>query len=695
MNDIFRQMAEQMKPSKDVVDDLARRLDAIDEQAKPRPAAPAPAAAPARARRRALTWVAAAACVAAAASAGVWAIGSQPVATTSSVEAPESVAGAGGEDARPGEVVLAPQLQAEPTVVPVKAYDDLYRVVATAMEGEHYYVLGDGLKAQRVPAPMPTGTRTETVDYSRTAGTADGSPYSATNVQVAGIDEGDIVKTDGRTLYVATGARVALLAPDGSSTRQIASIDTAAKDAPVAGAVLDMMLSRDKLVVFVQDYATATKIIGGNQPQAYVGYEATGTRAVLYNVADPANPRLIASLGQSGSYTTSRLSDGVLYLVTDYALTDPSKVRNDDPATFVPQLIDDGAAAPLLPDDIHALSQPQPRYTVVTAVDAATGARLGQQAVLAGADTTYMSQDNLYLATQPWDAKLSAAQRQAAGVGDVTGAATTIVRIALNDGELALGAQNTVPGTLLNQFTLDEHNGRLRVVTDYQVQWTQRVGLFVLDSKLKVVGKVPKLVDDESVQSVRFDGDVAYVVTFRQRDPLFAIDLSRPTKPTIMSALKIPGFSAYLHPWADGRLLGVGVDAKNDGTQTGLKLSMFDTGDPYEVTELTSKHVSGNDSEALADHKAVLVDPARGLIGFPVATWIAGSPPVRMHYAVYSYSADKGFTLAKNLNMDAAGAADATRGVLVGDYLYLCTSARVDVFAVDSLAKTAGVALDQ
>ena len=698
MNDIFRQMAEQMRPSPDVTDDLARRLDAMDELAQPRSVVVEPVAAPTRSRRRVVTWMAAAACVVAVASAGVWAIGqeSSGPASSSAVNdaAVQASAPEGGAEASEGGAAASTPGSAEVSVAPVKEYADLYQAVTAAMAQQHQR---DGYGATVDTTFTTSGKAPAAAPQPSTA--ASGGSYSPTNVQVAGIDEGDIVKTDGRTLYVATGARVAILTPGGSATREVASIDTAAKDAPVAGAVLDMMLAGGKLIVFVQDYVTTTRTIGGNQPQAYVPYDVTGTRAVMYDVSDPANPKQVASLGQSGSYTTSRLSDGVLYLVTDYELTDPGKVNKDDPATFVPQVIDDAIPVPLDPRDIRALNTPPlPRYAVVSAIDAATGARLGQQAVLAGADTTYMSQNNLYLAARLWDAKLSAAQRKAAGVSNLMGgAATTIVRIRLDGGALAMGAQNTIPGTLLNQFTMDEYDGRLRVVTEYDTeQWTRRVGLFVLDSKLSIVGKVPKLVDDESVQSVRFDGPVGYVVTFRQRDPLFAIDLSQPTKPVVMSALKIPGFSAYLHPWADGRLLGVGVDARDDGTQTGLKLSMFDIGDPYKVTELTSKHVSGDHSEALDDHKAVLIDSDRGLIGFPVASWIDESPGVRLQYAVYTYSADKGFTLAKTLAMDVVEyGPDITRGVLIGDYLYLCTNRQVDVYAADSFAKATSVTVTQ
>ena len=695
MNETFRQMADQMKPSPELTDDLAARLDEIDELAKPRPVVPRSIVVPSRSRRRVVSWVAAAACVVAAASVGVWALGSEPP-----IMAADPAVAAGPGDAPPA---AGPSLP-EASLAPVAEYDELYQTISTTMTrwgtSNRYYGdsnTGSDPLTAAVPDTATTATRNSDTDQGGLTG---GAPsYTATNVQVAGIDEGDIVKTDGKVLYVASGTRVSVLIPDGAETRKVAGIETASADSAVSGAVLDLMLSGNTLVVFVQDYAVSNKTIDGNQPVAYVAYDVTGTRAVLYDVTDPAKPKLTASLGQSGAYSTSRLVGHVLYLVTDYELTDPAKVMRGAPATYVPQLIDGQQAVPLPAGDISSLKEPQQaRYAVATAVDVRTGTRLGQQAVLAGADTTYMSEDNLFLAARLYDVSLSAAQRKAAGEADLANSmTTTIVRINLNGGALSMGAQSSVPGTLLNQFAMDELNGHLRVVTDLSGEtvggqdksWVQRVGLFVLDSKLAIVGKLPKLVENETVQSVRFEGKIGYVVTYRQRDPLFAINLSTPSKPTVMSALKIPGFSAYLHPWANGRLLGVGVDATDSGKQTGLKLSMFDTHDPYKVTELTTKHLSGNDSEAFGDHKAVLVDPDRGLIGFPVLSRGANDQTVR--YALYTYSADKGFVLKQDLALPSA--TQWTRGVLVGDFLYLCTDQQVEAYSLGSGAKAAGVKL--
>jgi uncharacterized secreted protein with C-terminal beta-propeller domain len=190
---------------------------------------------------------------------------------------------------------------------------------------------------------------------------------------------------------------------------------------------------------------------------------------------------------------------------------------------------------------------------------------------------------------------------------------------------------------------------------------------------------------------VRFDGEVGYVVTFKQIDPLFAIDLADPATPTVMSALKIPGFSSYLHPWAEGRLMGLGIAGDDDGRTDGLKLSMFDTFDPFDVTELTSEKVEFDQSEALDDHRAILVDPKAGLIGFPVTNWSSGTS----WYVLYTYDADSGFALKGKVTV--AGGSDysipSIRGVVVGANLYVCEEDSVTAYGLENLDKLANVEL--
>jgi uncharacterized secreted protein with C-terminal beta-propeller domain len=139
--------------------------------------------------------------------------------------------------------------------------------------------------------------------------------------------------------------------------------------------------------------------------------------------------------------------------------------------------------------------------------------------------------------------------------------------------------------------------------------------LYVLDADLQVAGSITDLAQDEVIYSARFDGDIGYFVTFRQVDPLFAVDLSNPKAPVVLSALKIPGFSEYLHLWSDGRLFGLGRDADVETGRAGrMKLSMFDTSDPADVTERKTLLLDSDYSAALYNHKAILISRDKNLI---------------------------------------------------------------------------------
>jgi uncharacterized secreted protein with C-terminal beta-propeller domain len=191
-------------------------------------------------------------------------------------------------------------------------------------------------------------------------------------------------------------------------------------------------------------------------------------------------------------------------------------------------------------------------------------------------------------------------------------------------------------------------------------------GLYVLDMKLKIAGKVDNLAPGETVYSCRYIGDVAYFVTFRNIDPLFSVDLSDPGRPKVMGSLKIPGFSDYLHSYSDGLLFGLGSDADEyTGEVKSLKVSMFDNSDPYNVTEKDKLVIEGlSYTPAADDHKAVLVDERKGLMAFPADN----------KYVIIGYDADGGFRRIMNVSIDSSGYGvmpGGLRGIFIDDVFYV------------------------
>jgi hypothetical protein len=190
-----------------------------------------------------------------------------------------------------------------------------------------------------------------------------------------------------------------------------------------------------------------------------------------------------------------------------------------------------------------------------------------------------------------------------------------------------------VDGSLLGQFALDEHDGNLRVATTTGLSWagageevpeseSHVVVLAPGDGAFERVGEVGGLGPGEDIHSVRFLGDVGYVVTFERTDPLYTLDLADPAAPRVAGELEIPGYSAYLHPVADGWLLGVGQDATEDGRTTGTQVSLFDVRDPAAPTRVAQVAFPGAGSAAESDHRAFLWWADAGLAAIPLSTWM-------------------------------------------------------------------------
>lgn len=394
------------------------------------------------------------------------------------------------------------------------------------------------------------------------------------------------------------------------------------------------------------------------------------TTLTLISIEDPTAPRPLASADVEGDLVAARQIDGTTRLVVRSApevamdlMVAPSRaaaidvVESVDAGSLLPQVFEDGSVRPLGScEDVLVTSAttatpvggvgagdgaavdmvfaPTPELTTITVltVGAELGDGLGDLAPVSlqgTADTVYASADALYVASGSWD---EAGPRTDVHRFDLTG-----------DGPASYTGSGRVPGWLLNQFSLSEHEGALRVVTTTQrteptpaptpgaeepavlrsapmaFDTEARLSVLDTDGTLDELGHVDGLGVGEEVQSVRFLGDLGYVVTFRQTDPLYALDLSDPSNPTVLGELKITGFSQYLHPVGDGLLLGIGREADPEtGVDEGFKVSLFDISDPTTLRELDKLVLPEAWSEVAQDHKAFSWDPRRNQAIFPV-----------------------------------------------------------------------------
>lgn len=482
--------------------------------------------------------------------------------------------------------------------------------------------------------------------------------HSETTTQVEGVSEADIVKTDGEYIYYLNPTTGILrIIKAGKQPEALSSTKVISNKFPN---VDEMYLVGDRVVVVGTVY-----IDTGNQNK---------TTALIYSVKNPQKPEQLYSCEQSGVYNDSRMIGDKLYLISNYYLN-TYKIESDKPETYVPSVECGNYCGAVKADTVMVNDVcKRPEYTVICGYSIENGDLLGSRSLLGGIQTFYCNTKNIIVAGMEADNK------------------TVISRYAISDGQIELKATGEIDGYLLNQFSIDEHKDNFRFVTTinnyierkssngyvYEEAVTKNA-LYVLDKDLKQTGVIKDIAPNERVYSVRFMGDTAYFVTFRQVDPLFSVDLSDPKNPKIIGALKIPGFSNYLFPYGEGRLFGIGQDAdERTGRSGGIKLSMFDISNPSNVSEVAKEILEQNYSQALYDHKAILVDSNKNLIGFGVN----GYNDTR--YLVYSFENGDFRKLAE---IYLGKFYEFVRGLYIGNEFYIVSDNEISVYSLNDFAK--------
>lgn len=536
---------------------------------------------------------------------------------------------------------------------------------------------GESMNAGMETAPAPQGEGSDTSADS----------HSETNLQVSGVDEGDIIKTDGTHLYQVNRMRVFLIRAVPAdqmklvSTIQLGSenitpqeiyVDNGrlviigsavvstpaypvrvqpAGDSPtfVPSAKTDEMnpsVSTEPANLLV---STESSILPVPIPPKPYNPPVQSTRVLTYDVSNPSNPVRLGSYEIEGSLLSSRRIDNQLYLVTNkqfYGWYDVPDVGTPVYRYGVGPA--DGSWKRVEPTTVSWCPDfTQANYLVVSGIQLDKPSRAPSLYTLLGAgQTVYATADSLFVAVQqskPGDVMLpeSMLSRKLPAYRE----STDIYRFTLEAGAATLVSRGTVPGRLLNQFSMDWHEAHLRVATT--LGWASQTGeptstnqLYTLDAMMNLTGAILDIAPGEQIYSTRFMGDRGYMVTYRNVDPLYVLDLEDPTKPAILGELKIPGYSNYLHPYQEGYLIGFGKDSvelQNQWDPTtswayyqGLKVALFDVRDVKNPKLLHETHIGdrGTDSELLRNHRALLFSPTRNLMAFPVNLYeVGGSTP--------------------------------------------------------------------
>jgi inhibitor of cysteine peptidase len=565
------------------------------------------------------------------------------------------------------------------------SYDELKNfLAANTQDGSTYYsggpldsqFFGSAREALDSPAPTATG---ESGDYSINS-------YSTTNIQVEGVDEADIVKTDGKYIYIATNNNfqsasqnnVYIVKADPQDPRVIAKI-ALGNNTYVAG----LFLSQDssKLVVIGSQYQLYAyeEAARSQDIMIYPYYSSVNTFLSVYDVAEKASPVLARNLTLSGSYFNSRMIGDYVYAV----VSQPTYFVNNE--VVLPQVYENAKAFEIEPTSIRYADTVDSYFTFTTFI----GLNIMDNAqeptnmtvMMGGTSNMYVSLGNIYVTYPTWSEQ---------------GQYTSIYRISLSDGILSDKiVKGSVLGYVLNQYSMDEYNGYFRLATTSQKNQTQQNNVYVLDMNLNVTGKLENLATTEHIRSARFMGDKCYLVTFRQIDPFFVLDMSNPAEPKVAGELKIPGYSSYLHPFDENHVIGLG---KENST---VKLSLFDVSNVNAPKEVAKYIVEADyaESQALRDPHAFLFDKDKQLLVLPISTHQYGVVDQSGREPIYSWATTAGFwkgtvTHAENAtNYGLDYNQSVERALYIGNTLYTVSNAKVQLNNLDTLALIAEVNL--
>lgn len=530
-------------------------------------------------------------------------------------------------------------------------------------------------------------------DGSFTTGTATGTgndkDFHDTHNQEEGVIEPDKAKTDGEYIYYADnyGYCIRVAKADDGSFTESRTIDIQ-RDLPQKSnvknirsiTVNEMYVYNGMLIVIAgtDEYADTTSADDEILDRIYNQVSDKDTHVLFYSTGESNN--LIGIYSQDGYYTDARISpEGYMYLISSYTSDYFENVNGaEDFEKYIPRSGMNGnevfmpAEGILLPEEGDNVNSKRLSYTVIGGISLESGdspIETDTKALAGYTGKIYCSAQNLYCVSN------------VKGNSDIT-------RISLSEGKITPAANGSVDGYIKDQFSMSEYNGYFRIATSrtyyeelengvtsfYKV--TKRDNcLYVLDMDLNIVGKVNGYGIDESIKSVNFSGNMAYVVTFRQTDPLYSIDLSNPTSPKILDEYKITGYSSYMQKWSDGLLLGFGPEADENGSTTGIKLVMFDNSDPNNLREV-GKYVinfrydgKGHSySSAIYDRKQLLISPEKNLICVPTMGY---GEDISTSYLLFSYE-NGAFTLKNTISRSSDDKVTfMERAVYIGEYVYL------------------------
>lgn len=563
--------------------------------------------------------------------------------------------------------------------VVAKDYGEVYDVLQEKKEKESLFSSDLRIKGIDTIYEATEETTSAAETAVQATGTADAAvsseeSYSKTNLQTEGVDESDIIKTDGKYIYVVDEDAVKIVDIQNTKMEVISEISVSMESASdevvemyVDGDILNLIVEREetKLQQGTKESSTRESSAKNSKIAAedvtvdvYVIDSNRSTELLTYDISDRENPKLLGSMSQDGYYKTSRKMDNIVYLFTQKELSLPNLTREEavtgeNVSDWIPVV--NGSAI-----DAGCIYVPENGNDglIISSVNVEEpDAVVDNTLIMNNYVNIYVSTGAIYLYGTDYSG---------------SGVKTQIAKFSLEDGVIDAVGATSAAGEVYDTFAINDNQGKLRLLTtDWSGEEDQNQ-LFLFDEKLKLTGSLKGIAEGEEIYAARYIGDIVYFVTYRNTDPLFAVDLSDEKKPKILSELKITGFSEYLHFWGEDKLLGIGYETDPDsGTELGLKITMFDISDPAKLKVAGSCVIEDVDySPALYNYKCVLADAEENLIGFATESY---GKEQDLNYLLFAWE-DGSFKelLTEGLKSDIA--VEKYRGLYVGDIFYLANT---------------------
>ena len=640
------------------------------------------------------------------------------------------------------------------------SYEELKNFVEASSSSYGYYGSMVLSQSSRTNAVAISGTDAMGEAAMAVPSAAGSEDYSKTNIQVEGVDEADIVKNDGKYIYAVSGKKVIIIDVYPAESASIVG------EIELNGSPNEIFVNGDKLVVFGQENYYSRQTVSmpeiGIVPRPYT----QGTFLNVYDITDRSNPVITRNISIDGYYYDSRMIGDYVYVIVNenvyYSSPQPipmPAIREGGTEKMV-------AATDIYYFDTSDSSYIFTNVVSINTQNDAEDYNL-KTYLMGYSENMYVSADNIYvvytkrlteydfidrlldeaiLPSVPLDIQMKineirnsdkeeyekmneigdVLEEYMASLGPEEAAnfmkvvqekyiivqeeiakemeKTLIHKINIQNGAIDYDTSGQVSGIVLNQFSMDQYENTFRIATttgNWRAQSSNH--LYVLNDNLQIIGSVEDLAKGERIYSVRFLGNKAYMVTFRQIDPLFVIDLSNPTSPAVLGYLKVPGVSDYLHPYDETHIIGVGRDATENGRITGMKLSLFDVSDFSNPKEI-SKYIigeSGTYSEALNDHKAFLFSKEKNLLVIPVREYEKNYKASYQGAYVFYVDLTEGFVLKGRITHNNLTAmqedrwyydwnSEVRRSLYIDDVLYTVSNKMIkmnDLYNLDEINK--------